>query len=120
LSVSTPVQVAAPALIAAGAAVRAAILARITANNGVLRALAAAYPSIQMLPCEAGWSAVLRVPATRSEEELVIELLDRDGVLVHPGFFFDFAQESFLVVSLLPATAIFTDGVRRVMERADA
>ena len=120
LSVSTPVQVAAPALLAAGATVRAAILARLTANNGVLRTLAAAHPSIHVLPSEAGWSAVLRVPATRTEEELVIEILDRDGVLVHPGFFFDFAHESFLVVSLLPATAIFTDGVRRVMERADA
>jgi aspartate/methionine/tyrosine aminotransferase len=120
LSVSTPVQVAAPALIAAGATVRAAILARIRANDGALRAIAAAYPSIHVLPSEAGWSAVLRVPATRSEEDLVIELLDRDGVLVHPGFFFDFAQESFLVVSLLPAMAMFTDGVRRVMERADA
>ena len=120
LSVSTPVQVAAPALIAAGATVRAAIRARIRANDGALRTLAAAYPSIQVLQSEAGWSAVLRVPATRSDEELALELLDRDGVLVHPGFFFDFARESFLVLSLLPETAVFMDGARRVMERADA
>ena len=46
--------------------------------------------------------AVLRVPSTRSEEDLVVELLERDGVLVHPGFFFDFPHEAFLVVSLLP------------------
>lgn len=120
LSVSTPVQVAAPALIAAGATVRAAILARIQANDSALRTLAAAYPSIHVLPAEAGWSAVLRVPATRTEEELVMELLDRDGVLVHPGFFFDFAHEAFLVVSLLPGTTAFMDGVRRVLERAHA
>ena len=120
LSVSTPVQVAAPALIAAGATVRAAILARIRANDSALRTLAAGYPSIQVLPSEAGWSAVLRVPATQSEEDLAMELLERDGVLVHPGFFFDFASESFLVVSLLPETAIFMDGVRRVMDRAHA
>lgn len=120
LSVSTPVQVAAPALIAAGITVRAAILARIRANNDALRTLAAGYPSIHVLPSEAGWSAVLRVPSTRSEEDLVLELLGRDGVLVHPGFFFDFAHESFLVVSLLPETTAFTDGVRRVLERAHA
>ena len=119
LSVSTPVQVAAPALIAAGATVRAAILARVRGNDDALRTLAAGYPSIQVLPSEAGWSAVLRVPSTRSEEDLVLELLG-DGVLVHPGFFFDFAHESFLVVSLLPETTVFTDGVRRVMERAHA
>jgi alanine-synthesizing transaminase len=118
LSVSTPVQLAAPSLIAAGAAVRAGILDRIRNNDHELRTLAAAYPCIHVLPCEAGWSAVLRVPSTRTEEDLVIELLERDGVLVHPGFFFDFAHESFLVVSLLPERAAFVEGVRRVLERA--
>jgi alanine-synthesizing transaminase len=120
LSVSTPVQRAAPSLIAAGAGVRACILDRIRSNDHELRTLAAAYPSIQVLPSEAGWSAVLRVPSTRTEEDLVIELLERDGVLVHPGFFFDFAHESFLVVSLLPERPTFVEGVRRVLERAHA
>ena len=46
---------------------------------------------------------MLRVPSTRSEEDLVVDLLERDGVLVHPGFFFDFPHEAFLVVSLLPS-----------------
>lgn len=120
LSVSTPVQRAAPSLIAAGAVVRAGILDRIRSNDHELRTLAAAYPSIQVLPCEAGWSAVLRVPSTRTEEDLVVELLERDGVLVHPGFFFDFAHESFLVVSLLPERPAFVEGVRRVLERVHA
>jgi len=120
LSVSTPVQRAAPSLIAAGAVVRAGILDRIRSNDHELRTLAAGYPSIQVLPCEAGWSAVLRVPSTRTEEDLVVELLERDGVLVHPGFFFDFPHESFLVVSLLPERPAFVEGVRRVLERAHA
>ena len=46
--------------------------------------------------------AVVRVPSTRSEEDLVVDLLEHDGVLVHPGFFFDFPHEAFVVVSLLP------------------
>ena len=120
LSVSTPVQRAAPSLIAAGAVVRAGILDRIRSNDHELRTLAAGYRSIQVLPCEAGWSAVLRVPSTRAEEDLVVELLERDGVLVHPGFFFDFPHESFLVVSLLPERPAFVEGVRRVLERAHA
>jgi alanine-synthesizing transaminase len=120
LSVSTPVQRSAPSLIAAGAGVRAGILDRIRTNDQALRTLAAAHPSIQVLPCEAGWSAILRVPSTRLEEDLVIELLERDGVLVHPGFFFDFAHESFLVVSLLPERPLFVEGIRRVLERARA
>jgi aspartate/methionine/tyrosine aminotransferase len=120
LSVSTPVQMAASSLIAAGAHVRARILERIRANLAVLQRLAAAHPAIHVLPVEAGWSAVLRVPSTRSEEDLVLALIDEDGVLAHPGFFFDFAHEAFLVVSLLPEPAAFAEGVRRLLERADA
>jgi len=120
LSVSTSVQLAAVELIAAGAIVRGRIQDRLRLNARTLSSVAADYPSIQALPSDAGWSGVLRVPSTRSEEDLAIELLERAGVVVHPGYFFDFPHESFLVVSLLPPTAVFTDGVRRVMELADA
>jgi alanine-synthesizing transaminase len=120
LSVSTPVQRAASLLIADGARVRAAILERVRGNDRALRTLACEYSSIQVLPCEAGWSAVLRVPSTRTEEDLAIELLETAGVIVHPGFFFDFAHEAFLVVSLLPEPAIFAEGVRRALELAHA
>jgi alanine-synthesizing transaminase len=62
---------------------------------------------------------VIRVPATRSEETLVLDLLEQDHVLVHPGFFFDFPHEAFVVVSLLPQPDVFREGVRRLVERAD-
>ena len=120
LSVSTPVQVAAPSLIAAGAAVREAIVDRIGANYRALGDLVAGHPAIERLHAEGGWSAVLRVPSTRTEEDLVIELLERDGVIVHPGFFFDFPREAYLVVSLLAAPEVFREGVSRILERADA
>lgn len=120
LSVSTPVQVAAPDLIRAGAHVRHEIQQRIVENYEQLRRSVTAHPSLDLLYADGGWSAVVRVPSTRSEEELVLELLERDNVLVHPGFFFDFPHESFVVVSLLPEPARFAEGVRRLMERADA
>ena len=73
-----------------------------------------------MLHADAGWSAVLRVPSTRSEEDLVVDLIERDSVLVHPGFFFDFPHEAFLVVSLLPEPrGVSTTVCERVLERAD-
>jgi aspartate/methionine/tyrosine aminotransferase len=59
------------------------------------------------------------VPATRTEEDLVVDLIDRDGVLVHPGFFFDFPYEAFVVISLLAETQAFVEGLRRVLERVD-
>jgi alanine-synthesizing transaminase len=119
LSVSTPVQVAAAALIARGAAVRKQITERVSRNYRTLRELAGAHPSVDVLHADGGWSAIVRVPSTHSEEEMVLYLLERDAVLVHPGFFFDFSHEAFLVLSLLPQPDAFREGVRRVLERAD-
>ena len=118
LSVSTPVQVAAPALIDAGGLVRLAIQARLERNLSALRAKLAAAPAVDLLDPEAGWSAVLRVPATVSEESLVLRLLEREHVVVHPGYFFDFPQEAFLVVSLLTPSAAFDDGIDRLLPAA--
>ena len=117
LSVSTPVQLAAPELIARGAEVRAAILERIRTNHATLVSMAAEYPSVAALNADGGWSAVLRIPSTRAEEDVVLDLLEDDDVLVHPGYFFDFPHEAFLVVSLLPPADEFAVGVRRLMER---
>ena len=120
LSVSTPVQLAAPRLIESGAFVRARITERIRANWLTLARVASKHAAIEVLPADAGWSAVLRVPSTESEEDVVIDLIERDGILVHPGFFFDFPHEAFIVVSLLPDVEVFERGIERVMERAHA
>ena len=118
LSVSTPVQVAAPALLEAGADVRRQIQERTAANLATLRAVAGRHPECDVLPVEGGWSSVVRVPATRSEEQLVLHLLEQEHVLVHPGYFFDFPSEAYLVVSLLPPPAVFRDAVERVLSAA--
>jgi alanine-synthesizing transaminase len=120
LSVSTPVQHALPALLAAGAEIRARILERVRANFRHLAAASAACAACTLLPADGGWSAVLRVPATLAEEALALALLERDHVLVHPGYFFDFAREAFLVVSLLPDPGVFREGVRRMLARVSA
>jgi aspartate/methionine/tyrosine aminotransferase len=119
LSVSTPVQVAASGLITGGAGPRAQVLERIRTNYGALKALAARSPSVDVLHADGGWSAVIRIPARESEEEIALALLDRDAVIVYPGFFFDFPHEAFLVMSLLPEPDVFREGVRRVLERVD-
>jgi aspartate/methionine/tyrosine aminotransferase len=115
LPVSTPVQVAAPALLARKQELQAPIRARVAENLGALRrALAAGSPATLLEP-EGGWSAVLRVPATCSEEERALRLLDEDDVVVHPGYFFDFPGEAYLVLSLLPPPAEFGEGLARVL-----
>ena len=119
LSVGTPVQVAAPALLERGAAVRAAIQSRVRDNLAAARGIVSAHPACDLLPVEGGWSAVVRVPATRSEESLALDLLSRERVLVHPGYFFDFEHEAFLVVSLLAPAAGFADGFSRTLRFAE-
>ena len=71
-----------------------------------------------LLAPEGGWCAVLQVPGVRSEEQLVLDLLAHDGVLVHPGYFFDMPREAFVVVSLLPRVDAFDAGVARLLARA--
>ena len=115
LSVSTPVQVAAPDLLAAGASVRAQIQNRVRENYNALIAAAAAMPSCTVMPVEAGWYAIVQVPALASEDTIVVNLLDETGVLVHPGYFFDFEREAFLVVSLLPERRVFGPAVEALL-----
>jgi alanine-synthesizing transaminase len=118
LSVSTPVQVAAPALLARAAVVRAQLQARIARNLTALREASEPWSAATVLRTEGGWSAVVQVPALRSEEDLVVTLVTEDGVLVHPGFFFDFPREAFLVLSLIVEPRRFDAGVTRLLARA--
>jgi aspartate/methionine/tyrosine aminotransferase len=114
LSVSTPVQLAAPALLARAGALRAPIAARVASNLATLRGQVAGSAAT-LLPPEGGWSAVLRIPATVGEEERVLSLLEHEDVLVHPGYFFDFPHEAFLVASLLPRPDEFQEAVSRLL-----
>ena len=115
LSVSTPVQRAAPALLARRPELQRPIAERVAANlDGLRRRLGPGSPA-SLLHTEGGWSAVLQVPATQSEEERVTRLLEEHGVLVHPGYFFDFPREAFLVLSLLPPPALFARAVDRII-----
>jgi alanine-synthesizing transaminase len=118
LSVSTPVQMAAPALLVAGARIRAQIAARTLANYRALQSTIDAVRSCRLLRSDGGWSAVLQVPSLEAEEDLVLRLLG-GGVLVQPGYFFDFSRESFLVVSLITPPAVLADGIERILRHFD-
>src|SRR5207245_6969681 len=102
LSVSTPVQRAAAAVLARRPELQGPIAERVSANRDALRRRLDRGSAASMLRGEGGWSAVLQVPATESEEDLVTRLLEEHDVLVHPGYFFDFPREAYLVLSLLP------------------
>jgi aspartate/methionine/tyrosine aminotransferase len=115
LSVSTPVQMAAGALLARRAEVQDLIRARVGLNRVHLLSQVGPGSPATVLDADGGWSAILRVPATIGEEERVTRLLEEDDVLVHPGYFFDFPSEAYLVLSLLPAPGVFREGVERLL-----
>jgi alanine-synthesizing transaminase len=117
LSVSTPVQWAAAELIERRAAIRAQISARTRMNYRRLKDVGASVPSCQVLTACGGWTAVIQVPTLCSEEELMLTMLTTDGVLAHPGYFFDFPRESFVIVSLLVTEAAFATGIERLFAR---
>jgi len=115
LSVSTPVQLAAGEFLSARHSVQQQLQARVRANVAELdRQLTGGCTRLEI---EGGWYAVLRGPVTRSDEDLAIELLE-DGVIVHPGHFYDFPAEGYLVVSLICEAEKFAEGIRRVMKRS--
>ncbi|MFZ0818802.1 MAG: pyridoxal phosphate-dependent aminotransferase [Candidatus Acidiferrales bacterium] len=116
LSPGTPVQLALPKLLELRQAMQSQIHTRMRANLAHLDSAIAGQKSISRLDREGGWYAVLRVPATQPDEELAVALLGERGVLVHPGRFFDFPQDGFLVVSLIAPEPEFREGIARLVE----
>jgi aspartate/methionine/tyrosine aminotransferase len=117
LSVATPIQRALAGLLAARDRIQTQILDRIRCNLCLLDDLLAGQSLCTRLPVEGGWSVVLRVPRVRTDEEWALELLDRDGVLLHPGHFFSFDREGYLVASLIVPADAFAEGIRRLLAR---
>jgi alanine-synthesizing transaminase len=118
LAVSTPVQLAADELIERGAAIRTQISERTRNNYRRLKDAGASVPSCDVLTACAGRNAVIRVPTLCSEEELMLTMLNTDGVLADPGYFFDFPRESFVIVSLLVTEPAFAAGIERLLAPA--
>jgi alanine-synthesizing transaminase len=116
LSVGAPVQHALPALLASRKTAEGAIAGRTRANLAHLRA-SLEGTALSVLDVEGGWYATLRLPRTRSEETWALALLEQDGVYVHPGHFFDFESEAYVIVSLLTPPSTFREGIAKIVAR---
>ncbi len=116
LSVNTPVQNAAARWMASCTEIQRQVVNRVQRNLLFLKQQTKNSPC-DVLDVEGGWYAVVQVPTTLTEEDWTLLLLEQENVLVHPGYFFDFDREAFLIVSLLPLPEVFESGVQRVMKR---
>jgi alanine-synthesizing transaminase len=115
LSMNTPVQWALPALLAQGQQFRRQLLARVKENLAELDKQLGGHKSCSRLKIEGGWNAVLRVPETRLDEDLALELLASRAVYIHPGHFYDFAASGYLVVSSIIRGLHFSEGLQRLL-----
>lgn len=116
LSMNAPIQLATPVLLDQRSKIRTALLERVRANLEELDRHLLKQTSCKRLDVEGGWYAVLRVPARQTDEELAIEILRRLRVLVHPGHFYDFPSDGYLIVSLITPIEEFRRGIRSVLE----
>jgi aspartate/methionine/tyrosine aminotransferase len=119
LSVNTPVQNAAGVLIAGALPLRGALNGRVAANERTLREwCAASAHGLRVLPREAGWTALVELPRGINEEALVLDLVRRDGVSMHPGYFYDFpeALSPHWVISLITPEAVLGAALPRLDE----
>ena len=117
LSMNAPIQWALPALLDQRNAIQAQLMHRVSANLAELDQRLAGQTECERLSVEGGWYAVLRVPVTRTDEELAIELVREKRVLVHPGHFYDFPSDGYLVLSLIATSHEFGEGIARILEK---
>lgn len=116
LSMNAPVQLAAPVLLEQRKQVQPILLDRLRVNLEELDRQLGGQPACTRFLVEGGWYSVLRVPALGSDEDLVIDLLRKMAVMVHPGHFYDFPSEGHLVLSLITEPEAFGEGVARLFE----
>jgi alanine-synthesizing transaminase len=115
LSVGTAVQLALPELLQIGNRIRSSIRQRTVANLAAVNHLLGGS-SAQALRVEGGWSVILQLPQTRTEEEWCLALLDRFRVIIQPGYLFDMPREAYIVVSLLTQPDDLVDGIGVAMQ----
>jgi alanine-synthesizing transaminase len=116
LSMNAPIQLAAPIFLEQRKAIQPILLDRLRTNLAELDRQLKVYPSCERLQTEGGWYVVLRVPAVGSDEDLAVRLARHAQVSVHPGHFYDFAGEGYLVLSLIAQPDIFREGIGRLLK----
>lgn len=115
LSLNAPIQLASPVLLQQRGPFQQQLMDRVRKNLAHLDIQLVEEKKVSRLEVEGGWYAVLRIPATRSDEEFAIDLLEKYGVYLHPGHFYDFPGDGYLVVSLITPEQEFSEGLHRLL-----
>jgi alanine-synthesizing transaminase len=119
LSMNAPVQYALPTFLDQRQEFQSQVMARVRKNLNELDRQLELQKTCSRLEVEAGWYAVLRIPATQSDEDFALLLLESKGVYTHPGHFYDFSADGFLVVSLITPAEDFAEGIKLLFSSFD-
>jgi aspartate/methionine/tyrosine aminotransferase len=114
LSQNAPIQLAAPVFLKQRFTFQQQLMARVRKNLSHLDCELEKVKHINRLEVEAGWYAILRIPATQSDEQLAIDILEKHHVYLHPGHFYDFPGDGYLVLSLITPEQDFVEGISRL------
>ncbi|MFI5127796.1 MAG: pyridoxal phosphate-dependent aminotransferase [Candidatus Acidiferrales bacterium] len=117
LSMNAPIQLALPSFLQQRKGFQGQLIARVRDNLHELDRQIAAQTSCSRLEVEGGWYVVVRVPATRPDEDLAVDLLESRDVYIHPGHFYDFPGDGYLIASLITPERDFAEGIRRLLAR---
>jgi alanine-synthesizing transaminase len=115
LSMNAPVQLALPVLLQQRFGIQKQLMGRVRRNLAELDRQLTWKKSCARLEIEGGWYAILRVPVTRTDDELAVELLKTKNIYVHPGHFYDFPTNGHLIVSLIMGEQAFAEGIRLLL-----
>jgi aspartate/methionine/tyrosine aminotransferase len=115
LSVNAPIQHAIPEFLEQRHEFQRQLMSRVRGNLAEIDRQLATQKACSRLEIEGGWYAVLRVPATRTDEEVALDLIEKRGVYVHPGHFYDFPTDGYLIVSLIAPKQEFAEGIKRLV-----
>ena len=115
LSMNAPIQHAIPEFLQQRHEFQRQLMSRVRGNLAELDRQLATQKACGRREIEGGWYAVLRVPTTRTDEEVALDLLEKEGVYVHPGHFYDFPADAYLIVSLIGSEQEFGEGIRRLV-----
>jgi aspartate/methionine/tyrosine aminotransferase len=115
LSMNAPIQAALPTFLGQRHNIQRQIKDRVRHNVDQLDAQLSLHTACDRLKLEGGWYAVIRVPAMGSDEDLAINLVENQEVYVHPGHFYDFESDGYVIVSLITPPADFAEGIKRLL-----
>ncbi|MBI1821124.1 MAG: pyridoxal phosphate-dependent aminotransferase [Nitrospirae bacterium] len=119
LSINTPVQNGLKKIFENRLLIQSQVMHRILSNRRFLIRQLKKIPGCVCFNAEGGWYAVLKLPQIRTDDEWAVRMLQKEGVLVHPGHFYDFTREACLILSLLPPEPLFNAGINRFVDRIE-